>query len=272
MKRARRQTSAGHSLDAPPNSRANVEAYYHEIAPFYDAELADRDDIDFWREIAADHRGGRTLELDAGTGRITVELARYARELIAIDLSTDLLELARTRLGSRDSVHLLRADMRDLVLRERLDLIVAANDPFSHLVRGDERDRTLRVVARHLAPGGRFVLDALWLRPADALAIASDGGRVRRHAASIGGGQVGIVERWERQSGRPHRCHAQYEYRREDSPPVIAGFEARDWSVSELFDRFARAGLRITQVWGSYQREAWDADRSTQLIVEATLA
>jgi SAM-dependent methyltransferase len=272
MKRARRQTSAGHSLDAPSHSRANVEAYYHEIAPFYDAELADRDDVGFWREVAAQHGGGRTLELGAGTGRITVELARYARALVAIDLSTDLLEVARARLGSRDGVYMLRADMRDLALRERFDLIAAANDPFSHLIRGDERDRTLGMVARHLASGGRFVLDALWLGPDEALAIASHGGRVRRHTASIEGAQVGIVERWERQIGPPQLCHAQYEYRREGLPPVIAEFEARDWSASELFERFARAGLSITQVWGSYRRVVWDADRSHQLIVEAVLA
>jgi len=50
---------------------------------------------------------------------------------------------------------------------------------------------------------------------------------------------------------------------------VIAEFDARDWSPAELNGRFRRAGLTICQVWGSYRRTAWDATRSSQLIVEA---
>lgn len=248
---------------------ADVEAYYREVAPFYDAELTGRDDLGFWRAIAAAHRGGRFLELGAGSGRVTAELAPFARALVAIDLSPELLGLARVRLAGWSGVHLLRADMRALAFRQPFDLIVAANDPLSHLVDGADRDRTLEAVARHLAPGGRFVLDALWLSPEEASAVASVGGRVRQRTTSLDGQQLGVVERWERQTGQGRCCHAQYEYRREGRRPVIVEVDVRDWSPAELFDRFRRAGLVITQVWGSYRREDWDARRSGQLIVEA---
>lgn len=250
-------------------SRADVEAYYRDVAPFYDAELAGRDDLGFWASIAAEYRGGRFLELGSGSGRVTAALAPFAGDLVAVDLSPELVGLARTRLSAWSCVHLVRADMRTLAFRQPFDLIVAADDPFSHLLDGDDRDRTLRVVARNLAPGGRFVLDALWLSPDEASAVASVGGRVRSRTTSLHGRRLRVVERWARSGGHARRCHARYEYRRAGRTPVIAEFDARDWSPAEVVGRFSRAGLAIFRVWGSYQRTSWDAATSSQLIVEA---
>lgn len=258
--------------EPPTDARSDVEAYYRDVAPFYDAELVDRDDLRFWEEIAAAQRGGRMLELGAGSGRVTAVLAPFAAAMVGIDLSPELLRLARRRLAAWPDVHLVRSDMRALAFRRPFDLIVAPNDPLSHLVDAADRDQTLQVVARHLAPSGRFVLDALWLSPEATSAMASAGGRVRRHTASLDGRRLWIEERWERPDGQGHCCHAQYAYRRAGSPPVLAEFDARDWSPAELSGRFRRAGLAITEVWGSYRRTPWDPQNSSQLIVEAVRA
>lgn len=62
--------------------RSDVEAYYRTIAAFYDAELADRRDLDLWRWIAERRRGGRHVDLGCGSGRVTAVLAMAVRELI----------------------------------------------------------------------------------------------------------------------------------------------------------------------------------------------
>jgi SAM-dependent methyltransferase len=249
-----------------------VEAYYHEIAPFYDAELSDRDDLDFWIGIAAEHAGGSTLEIGAGTGRVTAALAPAAGEVMAIDLSPDLLLRARQPLSIYPWVTLVRADMRALPLRGTFDLVVAANDPMSHLLDDADRDRALREIVGCLAPGGRFVLDALWLSPGEAAAINRTGGRVRRHVKSLHGEPIGVTERWRPSPGRRRCFRAAYEYRRPGRRPVEAAFDARAWTPSELHGRFGRAGLRMMRRWGSYRRDAWDSTRSSQLIVEAMRA
>jgi SAM-dependent methyltransferase len=249
-----------------------VEAYYHEIAPFYDAELSDRDDLDFWIGIAAEHAGGSTLEIGAGTGRVTAALAPAAGEVVAIDLSPDLLLRARRPLSIYPWVTLVRADMRALPLRGTFDLIVAANDPMSHLLDGADRDRALREIVGCLAPGGRFVLDALWLSPGEAAAINRTGGRVRHHIESLHGEPLGVTERWHPSPGRRRCFRAAYEYRRPGRRPVEAAFDARAWTPSELCERFGRAGLRMTRRWGSYRRDPWDSTESSHLIVEAMRA
>jgi SAM-dependent methyltransferase len=252
--------------------RSEVEAYYRAIAPFYDAEQADRDDLDFWRAVGERHRGGAVLELGAGSGRVSAVLAPLADLLVGIDLSPELLRLARDRLANHPGALVLQADMRALAFRRPFDLIVAANDPLSHLDAAADRDRVLEIVARHLAPGGRFVLDALWLAPREAEAVARAGGRIRQHTASVDGDRVHVVERWERPPGAHHCCRAHYEYHRDGRRPVTADFEAHDWSASDLFWRLKRAGLRVTEVWGGYQRTPWSPHGSSQLIVEAAPA
>jgi SAM-dependent methyltransferase len=271
MHTAPHQSDPSVSAQAPADDRAEVEAYYRTIAPFYDAELADRDDLDFWRLIGERHRAGRVLELGCGSGRVTAALVPTAGELVGVDISPDLLRLARPRLAAWPHARLVQADMLALPFREPFDLIVAANDPLSHLVDAANRDRALHVVARHLAPGGRFVLDALWLAPDDAARVARPGGRVQQHITSMQGQRMRVLARWERTDDPRHCCHAHYEYHRPGHRPVVADFEARDWSLVELGSRFDRAGLDVTRVWGSYRGEPWHPTRSSQLIVEATV-
>jgi SAM-dependent methyltransferase len=252
--------------------RAEVEAYYRTIAPFYDAEQAGRHDLGFWRWVGERHPGGRVLELGAGSGRVTAVLAPTAGEVVGVDLSPELLRLARPRLARWPHARLVQADMLVLPFREPFDLIAAANDPLSHLVEAADRDRALAAVARHLAPGGRFVLDALWLAPSEEAKVAGRGGRVEQRTATMDGQRLQVLERWKRTDDARHCCHAHYEYRCGGRRPVVADFDAHDWLADELFTRLDRAGLVVTNVWGSYQGERWDPTRSSQFIVEAALA
>jgi SAM-dependent methyltransferase len=255
---------------ALPHDRlqGRVAAYYRRIAPFYDAELAERGDERFWRGVAREHRGARVLDLGCGSGRVTALLAPVAAEVVGVDLSPELLARARARLADRSNVRLLRADMRQLAFHEPFDLVVAANDPFSHLLADGDRACALDLVARHLAPGGRFVLDGLWLAPADEAAMAHPDGRVGMHACDFDGQTLRIVETWRRMPGS-RWCQARYEYHLPDREPVIAAFEARAWSPGELADGLEAGGLTVLARWGDFDRSAWDAETSHHLIVFA---
>jgi SAM-dependent methyltransferase len=270
---ARLSSASGAAGRRRPSLRREVQDYYRLVAPYLDLELADRGDAEFWEWAAGQPPGRRVLELGAGSGRATEFLARAARQVVALDLSPDLIARARRRLAGLRNVALLVADMRRVHLAARFDLVVAVDDPFAHLVRGKDRDLALATAAEHLDRGGRFILDSAWFSPPRRERAAQPAGLVMERTLGGEGGEDGERERLEvreewRCLGRSRLCSARFEYRRGGRLLTEASFQARLWSVAELERRSRAAGLEIASLWGDYDRRPWDRATSPRLIVE----
>lgn len=239
-----------------------VREYYREILPFYEAELQDRGDEDFWVWAASEPAGCRVLEIGAGTGRATRFLARTAARVVAFDVAPEMLAVARLRCESLPHVTCLVADLRTLELAERFHLIAAVDDPFVHLTEEEDRSRAFARVAAHLAPGGRFLLDAAWFPP-ERRQAAQAGGQVEERE---GAGGLGVRETWECDDDRS--CTTRFEYRVDGRLATQASFPSRLWSLDELETQARAAGLEITQKWGDFDRRPWHRETSPRLIVE----
>lgn len=244
-----------------------VQEYYRRVLPFYDRELADRGDGELWAWAASAPSGCRVLEIGAGTGRATAFLARTAGRVTAFDLAPEMIAVARQRLGDRPNVSFFAADMREIALRVRFDLVVAVDDPFVHLTEDDDRDRAFTAAARHLLPGGRFLLDAAWFSPEKRHAAGEPGGLVMEHPAS---GDLQVKETW-RCDPQARLCTTSFEYRLDGQKVERATFPARLWSREELEHRARAADLEIAHLWGDYDRRPWDRATSPRLIAELRL-
>jgi SAM-dependent methyltransferase len=242
---------------------SEVQDYYHRILPFYEAELRGRGDESFWVRMASEPPECKVLELGAGTGRATELLARKAGLVVASELSPEMIAEARRKVGRLPHVQLLAADMRVLKLRKRFDLVVAADDPFVHLTKDGDRDRAFRVAAGHLAPGGRFILDAAWLPPGDRKDAAD--GLIKERATDDG--RLCVREIWHCDP-ETRLCTTSFEYRQGGQLLEQASFPGRLWSIDELEDRARSAGLRISCLWGDYDLRPWDRGSSPRLIAE----
>jgi len=241
-----------------------VRGYYHRVLPFYDLELADRGDEVLWTWAASTPAGCRVLELGAGTGRATAFFARVAARVVALELTPEMIAVARRRLAGAANVALIVADMRETELRVRFDLVAAVDDPFVHLVEDEDRERAFATAARHLAPGGRFLLDAAWFSPDQRLAAGGEGGLVKEHS---GRGGLLVRETWRCDPGT-RLCAASFEYRRQGETVEKASFPARLWSYEELEHRARAAGLQVAHLWGDYDRRPWDRETSPRMIAE----
>lgn len=240
-----------------------VREYYHRVLPFYEAELKDRGDEDFWSWAASEPAGCRVLEIGAGTGRATQFLARTAGRVVAFDLTLEMIAVARRRFEKQPHVSCLVADLRTLQLTPRFDLIVAVDDPFVHLTEDEDRKRAFADVAGHLARNGRFLLDAAWLSP-ERRHTAQDGGLVEEREED---GGLSVREIWRCGAGS-RVCTTRFEYRVDGHLEAQAAFPSRLWSLDELEKRCRAAGLEITQLWGDFDRRPWDRATSPRLIVE----
>ncbi len=258
--------------EAPSEGRLQRElrSYYGPLLPHWDRSLQDRGDLDFWRRAGSRRRDGAALELGAGSGRVTEVLAEDG-PVVGLDLNPEAVRRARRRLAGREGVHLLVADMRTFRLDRRFGLVVAANDPFSHLRTDRGRDRALGRVAAHLAGEGRFLLDALWF-PEDWVEEAAEPGGKVVHQEAGGDGEGPALRIRQRWRCRPADRTCVAEFRMEGGrEPVSSVFRGRWWTPEELEERLARAGLQVRRRWGDYEGSDWEPDAS-HLVVEAVHA
>ncbi|MGI8771591.1 MAG: class I SAM-dependent methyltransferase [Acidobacteriaceae bacterium] len=247
----------------PNDSVEAVRSYYRAILPFYEDESEDRGDLAFWRGLVAERKPECILELGAGTGRVTAALRGLA-PVVAIDLSPEMLERAADRLQRQEkerpfAAELIVADMRRLALGRRFDLIVAASDPFSHIIHRRERQTALRAVAKHLQPGGRLVIEGLY---------RAERKRTEVPERSVNG--IGVRELWE-PIGSNDCWRARYVYRRGvdhgNTEQVNAEFVARSWKPLEAKGLLAGCGLDLREMWGDFDRRPFTPEAERIILV-----
>jgi SAM-dependent methyltransferase len=142
---------------------------------FYEAACAYRDvpgDVDAllrWSEkhrIAAAGPLRSALELAAGPAEHARELARRGLEATALDLSAAMCAWAKDAAAAAGvSLAVVQADMRDFSLPGRFDLAISMLNSLCHLLTLDDLVEHLAAVARHLVPGGLYIVELA--HPAD---------------------------------------------------------------------------------------------------------
>lgn len=257
--------------DPPSVSELQEELtdYYAPLLPYWDASLASRGDLAFWRQRAAGWSEATVLELGCGNGRVTEVLARHAGRVVGLDLNLEALRSARRRLGPGSGVGLVAADMRTFAFARPFPVVVAANDPFSHLRSDRGRREALGRVAAHLEPGGRLLLDALWFPDSWLEDARSQEGKTLEHEPGDRSevAEVRIRHRWRcPPDGRI--CTARFEVWVDGERRADATFRGRAWSVEELRGRLAAAGLRVDRFHGDYGGGEWHPE-AERLVVEA---
>lgn len=133
------------------------------------------DRVDAWEEVAATQafRSLRqhilnvadpspddvAVDLGAGTGLLTIALARNVRHVVAIDISPAMLTRLRQHADEQRVTNLsyVEADLRSLPLEDESVTLAVSNYTFHHLTDPD-KELALAEVRRVLSPGGRLII------------------------------------------------------------------------------------------------------------------
>ncbi|MHA7818885.1 MAG: class I SAM-dependent methyltransferase [Erythrobacter sp.] len=108
----------------------------------------------------------RVLELGCGTGSTALLLAPHVERVIATDISSKMIEIALSKLGSHtpENIEFRQADAADLIGTGSFDAILASS--LLHLVRSVPL--VLEQAFKQLRPGGLFIAKTVCLKHASA--------------------------------------------------------------------------------------------------------
>jgi 2-polyprenyl-3-methyl-5-hydroxy-6-metoxy-1,4-benzoquinol methylase len=93
------------------------------------------------------------LDAGCGTGRVAIELARRGVDVVGADVDASMIATARRR---APTLTWIEADVRDLVLDRRFDVVVMAGNVPLFTAAGTQA-ALVAGCARHVAPGGALV-------------------------------------------------------------------------------------------------------------------
>jgi SAM-dependent methyltransferase len=134
---------------------------YDSLAALYQLQYANyRDDISFYTRLAERLNATKILELGAGSGRVSIPLARRGFEVTGLELSPKMLELGRKNAALEGAhVNFVQGDARDFKLEAQFPLVIAPFNALMHLYTLSDQDRALKCIKAHLEPGGVFAFD-----------------------------------------------------------------------------------------------------------------
>ena len=103
---------------------------------------------------------GLLLELGCGTGKMTRRMAKKGYDMIGIDISQEMLSIAREKSeGLDDGILYLCQDMREFELYGTVAAVICVCDSINYMVNSDDLRKVFNLVGNYLDPGGLFIFD-----------------------------------------------------------------------------------------------------------------
>lgn len=103
---------------------------------------------------------GLLLELGCGTGSMTECMAGYGYDMIGVDYSIEMLELAwKKKEKSGHDILYLNQDMREFELYGTVGAVISVCDSVNYILEDGGLTEMFRLVNNYLDPGGIFLFD-----------------------------------------------------------------------------------------------------------------
>jgi SAM-dependent methyltransferase len=217
------------------------------------------------------------LELGCGTGRVLLPLADHCGYIHGVDISEGMIAICKRKLadeayaGDRAMVEV--ADICELNLKSKFDLIIAPFRVFQSLETDQQASAALHTIKTHLAPGGTCILNVF--RPwVDETALRRDWESMsedrERWGRQVGAGRVVCHERIVRVHKTRLICYPRVSYRYYEENGLKDSAELDIAMRCYYPDEFERLivshGFRVLDKWGGYEGEKYG--EGPELIVQ----
>jgi len=203
---------------------------------------------------------GTALDLCCGTGRHSIILRRRGWNMIGLDLSKNLLAIAkRSMKNERVGFPLVRADMRHFPFKKQaFDAIICMFTSFGYLPSEREDIKSFMEVRRTLRKGGQFLLD-----------VAN-----RDHLIKVfqerEWAEFGPFYMLEKRclNLQTSRLMSQWIIIRKDTREVNSlQHNVRLYTFQRLKQMLSEAGLKVGEVYGGYDKKEFNLESSRMIVL-----
>lgn len=138
---------------------------YHNLAVSYDRLTNDVDyesTVAFYYEILGREglKPRTAVDLACGTGSVALLLAKKGLEVVAVDLSEEMLTVAQQKAQELENPpRFICQPLQELRLYKGVDLAVCALDSLDYITSPDDCKEAIRRIYKALNPGGIFIFD-----------------------------------------------------------------------------------------------------------------
>jgi ubiquinone/menaquinone biosynthesis C-methylase UbiE len=200
------------------------------------------------------------LDLCCGTGRHLIVLSQHGWSMIGLDLSKNLLKIAKQRMGQKAvDFPLIRADMRHLPFRNKIfKAIVNMFTSFGYLPSEIEDLKCLYEVQRVLVENGHFLIDVVNKEYVEKIYKERDWAEYEPFYLL------------ENRILDLHESMLQSEWtiiRKNTNEVRHIQHNLRIYSSAKLEQMLKKAGLRIKQVYGGYDKKKFSQNASRMILL-----
>lgn len=204
----------------------------------------------------------RVLDLCCGQGRHSIALAKTGLNVTGVDLSEEMLAIARSTADEAGvSLTLRQADMRHLPddLENQFDAVINMFSSFGYLESEDDDQQVLHQIAKALKPGGKLLMDLLnreWV------IINNEEYDWHQHED----GRVVLEHRQlDLQTSTNHLSYT--EILPDGTRNQLSNLKMRLYTLTELTKMLATAGLTLKHVNGGFRGEEYGVNTRRMIVI-----
>jgi len=203
---------------------------------------------------------GTTLDLCCGTGRHSIILSQRGWTIIGLDLSKNLLAIAKRNMkNERVEFPLVRADMRYFPFRNQVfNVVICMFTSFGYLPSESEDMKSFKEIRRTLRKNGKFLLDV------------ANKDHVIKVFQEREWAEFEPFTMLEKRSLdlQTSRLLSQWTIIRKDTKEVKSlQHNVRLYTFQRLKQMLSKAGLKVKEVYGGYDKKEFTLDSSRMIVL-----
>ena len=204
---------------------------------------------------------GLVLDLACGTGRHSIPLGKEGYSILCLDVSLNLLKIAKSRSGG---IQVVRGDMRCLPFKpEVFSAVVSMDTSFGYLPSEEEDLRSLNQVRKVLGEKGFLVVD-VFNREHLINRVKAIGQPKWREFPSFF-----LLQKRTVTAGGGFLCDVWTTWDKADGQVRVFEHLARLYALSQLQALFEKAGFKIKAVYRDYDRQSFSPNSNRLILVAA---